>query len=85
MLRRFGGVGGHEETRTRATDARVVLVLVLLEDVVELAVVVELLAPLLSTPTELLGDGYVFLSRVGASESEGEGAPVVGELPGGQV
>ena len=28
---RIGGVGGHVEARTRATDARVVLVLVLLE------------------------------------------------------
>ena len=43
MLRRFGGVGSHVETRTRATDARVVLVVVLLEDVVDFAVVVELL------------------------------------------
>ena len=39
LLRRIGGVGGHEEARTRATDARVVLVHVLLEDVVVLAVV----------------------------------------------
>ena len=54
---RIGGVGGHVEARTRATDARVVLVLVLLEDVVDLAVVVELLAPLLPAHHELLGEG----------------------------
>ena len=40
LLRRIGEVGGHEEARTRAIDARVVLVLVLLDDVVYLAVVV---------------------------------------------
>ena len=89
LIRRIGGVGGIEEARTRATDARIVLVLALLEDVVNLAVVVvELLAPLLSAPPELLGECFVFLSRVGASRpgnSEGEGAPVVEELPGGLV
>ena len=40
LLCRIGEVGGHEEARTRAIDARVVLVLVLLDDVVYLAVVV---------------------------------------------
>ena len=88
LLLRIGGVGGHKEERTSATDARVVLVLVLLEDVVDLAVVVELLAPLLSAPPELLGEGCVVFTRVGASgpgKSEGEGVPVVGELPRGLV
>ena len=93
LLRRIGGVGGHEEARTRATDARVVLVLVLLEDVADLdvadlAVVVELPAPLLSAPPVLLCEGCVVFSRVGGSrpcKSEGEGAPVVGEIPGGLV
>ena len=42
LFRRIGGVGGHEEERTSATDAGVVHVLVLLEDVVDLPVVVEL-------------------------------------------
>ena len=86
LLRRIGGVGGLEEARTRATESRVVLVLVLLEDVVDIAVVVELLAPLLLAPFELLGEGCEFFSRVNASrpgKSEGEEAPVVGELPGG--
>ena len=63
LLRRIGGVGGHEETRTRATDARVVLVLLLLEDVVDLVVVVELLATLLSAPPKLLGEGCAVFSR----------------------
>ena len=43
--------------------------------------------PRLSAPPELLGEGRVF-SRVGASRpgnSEFEGAPAVGELPGGLV
>ena len=40
LLRRIGDVDGHEEARTRAIDARVVFVLVLLDDVVYLAVVV---------------------------------------------
>ena len=83
LLLRIGGVGGHKEERTSATDARVVLVLVLLEDV-DLAVVVERLALLLSAPPELLGEGCVVFTRVGASgpgKSEGEGVPVVGELP----
>ena len=88
LLRRIGGNGGHEEARNCATDARVVLVLVLLEHVVDLADVVELLAPLLSAPPVLLGEGCVVFSRVEASrpgKSEGEGTPVVGELPGGLV
>ena len=81
LLRRIGGVGGHEEAPTRAIDASVILVLVLLEDVVDLA-------PLLSAPPKLLGEGCVVFSWGGASrpgKSEGEGAPVVGELPGGLV
>ena len=88
LLRRIGEVGGHEEARTLATDARVLLVLVLLEDVADLAVVVELLAPLLSAPPELLCEGCVVFPRGGASrhgKSEGEGDSVVGELPGGLV
>ena len=89
LLRRIGGVGGHEEARSRATDARVVLVFVLLEGDVVLAVA-ELLvtAPLLSAPSELLGEGCIVLFRVGASRpgnSEGEGAPAIGEVPGGLV
>ena len=72
LLRCIGGVGGHEEERTSATDAGVVLMLVLLEDVVnlavvDLAVVVDLLVPLLSAPPEFLGEDCVVFSRVGAS------------------
>ena len=69
LLRCIGGVGGHEEERTSATDAGVVLMLVLLEDVVDLAVVVDLLVPLLSAPPEFLGEDCVVFSRVGASRT----------------
>ena len=78
----------HEEARTRDIDALVVLVLVLLDDVVDLAVVVEHLAPHISVPPELLGEVCVVFSRGGASrpgKSEGEGDSVVGEFPGGLV
>ena len=71
LLRRIGRVGGHEEARTRAIDARVLFVLVLLEDVVDLAVVVELLAPLLSASPELLGERCVVFSRGVASRQIG--------------
>ena len=57
LLRRIGGVGGHEEARTRATDARVVLA------------VAVLFAPLLSAPAELLGKNCVVFSRAGATRS----------------
>ena len=88
LLRRIGEVGGHEEVRTLATDARVLLVLVLLEDVADLAVDVELLAPLLSALPEFLCEDCVVVSRVGVrqpGESEVQEAPAVGGLPVGLV
>ena len=83
--RGVGDNGGQEVARLPATDALVVLVAVVVDDV---AGYVFFSDPLLSALPELLGESCVVFSRVGDSRpgnSEGEGTPVVRELPGGLV